>query len=118
MRCLIVDDDPIAQAILEGYVDQHDDLEHVGTVGLASEGGAFMNRQDVDLVLLDVELGTESGFDLARRAAWWTQIIFVTGKPEYAASSYDYRAADYLLKPIGYRRFQEAIDRARRLNKA
>ena len=112
-RCLIVEDSPVSRAVLEGYVAIHSRLELVASVGTLAVAAEALDG--VDLVLLDIELGEESGLAVARRLGPDVQLIVTTSNEEYALESVRYRAADFLLKPFGFPRFAEAVDRARRL---
>lgn len=114
-RCLIVEDSLISRTVLEGFVDHHPDLVLAGSVGTLADAAARLNQGGIQLVLLDVELSDGSGVNLARRLDRDVQCIFVTGEEAYARDAYQHRAADFLLKPVGYRRFEEAIERAHKL---
>lgn len=115
LRTLIVEDSPVSRAVLEGYTAAHAGLELAASVGTPAEAAAVLDAGAVDLVLLDIELGEESGIAIARRLGPDVQLIVTTSQEAYAIDSARFRAADFLLKPIGHRRFVEAIDRARRL---
>ncbi len=115
LRCLIVEDGPVSRTVLEGFVGAHSGLDLVASVGTAGEAAAVLDAGGVDLVLLDVELPDGSGMNVARRLGTTVQFILTTASEDHAMDAFQYRAADYLLKPVGYRRFVEAIERARRL---
>ena len=115
LQCLIVEDSPVSRAILEGYVAVLSGVALVASVATLAEAAAVLDAGGVDLVLLDIELGDESGFAIARRLGPEVQVVFTTATEAYAIESTHFRAADFLLKPIGFPRFAEAVDRARRL---
>ena len=115
LGCLVVEDSPVSRAVLEGYVDAHPGTSLVGSAGTPAEAAALLDVGGVELVLLDIELGEESGLSIARRLGPDIHLIVTTATEAYAVESAHFRAADFLLKPIGYRRFAEAVGRARRL---
>lgn len=115
MRCLLVEDDPIARTVLAHLVTQHGGLTLVDACESATEALAVLARASVDLVLLDIEMPGPSGLELARRMPKDVQTIIVTGKEEYAFDAFDHGVADYLLKPVDAERFARAVSRAQRL---
>ncbi|WP_412061861.1 LytR/AlgR family response regulator transcription factor [Rubrivirga sp. IMCC45206] len=115
LRGLIVEDSPVSRAVLEGYVARHSGVTLVASVADPAGAASALDAHAVDLVFLDIELGDESGLAIARRLAPGVQLVVTTAREQYAIDSVHFRAADFLLKPIGYRRFAEAVDRARRL---
>ncbi len=119
MRCLIVDDDPIARHVLEQYVSQCGCAELAGTCSSAVEASnRLLAAPDVDLLLLDVEMPGMSGLHLARTVPAEVQVVLVTGRREYALEAFDIDATDYLLKPVDYQLFLRAIQRARKRQEA
>ncbi len=118
LRVLIVEDGPITRAIFERYVAKHPGLSLSASVATAADAAGALSHGDVDLVILDVELPDASGFAIARRLGPDVPFVVTTTTEDYAMDGFRYRAADYLLKPVGYRRFSEAVDRAARLRRS
>lgn len=112
MRCLIVDDEPIARRGMVKLVGSRSELSVAGVVGNASEALAFLSENSVDLVFLDIEMPGLSGMELARRLPERCQVVFTTAYSDYACESYDVDATDYLMKPIDPERFNRAVDKA------
>jgi len=112
MNCIIVDDDKICCKILEGYVKKSSSLNLIGSF---SESIAARNiltqRQDVDLIILDIEMPEMNGFDFIGSLDFPPNIIIVTSGEEYALKAFDFNVVDYLLKPVSYGRFCKAIDK-------
>lgn len=112
MRCLIVDDEPIARRGMVKLVGSRSELSVAGVAGSADEALAFLGENSVDLVFLDIEMPGLSGMELARRLPEGCQVVFTTAYSDYACESYDVDATDYLMKPIDPDRFNHAVDKA------
>lgn len=112
MRCLIVDDEPIARRGMVKLVGSRSELSVAGVVGNADEALAFLGANSVDLVFLDIEMSGLNGMELARRLPERCQVVFTTAYSDYACESYDVDATDYLMKPIDPDRFNHAVDKA------
>lgn len=100
MRCLIVDDEPIARMGMVKLVGSRSELSVAGVAGNADEALAFLCENSVDLVFLDIEMPGLNGMELARRLPERCQVVFTTAYSDYACESYDVDATDYLMKPI------------------
>ena len=111
-KVLIVDDEFLARKLLQGYVEKMPELELVGTCANIAEAHKALNETEVDILLLDIHLPDLSGMEFARTQQNLPAIIFTTAYSEYALESYDVSAVDYLLKPIRFERFEEAIRKA------
>lgn len=112
MRCLIVDDEPIARRGMVKLVGSRSELSVAGVVGNADEALAFLGENSVDLVFLDIEMPGLNGMELARRLPERCQVVFTTAYSDYACESYDVDATDYLMKPIDPDRFNHAVNKA------
>ncbi|MBN1272736.1 MAG: response regulator transcription factor, partial [Candidatus Aminicenantes bacterium] len=112
-RCVIVDDESGAVEILSDYVNRHHELELLKTFRDSIEALTFLTRSEVDLVFLDIDMPNLDGMQFAELMRGRNiQVIFCTAYSEYAVESYEKEAVDYLLKPIGYERFCQAVDKA------
>ncbi len=113
MKCLIVDDDPLACKSLLRFCRQVPELEvvHVATDG--SEALQWLEKEDIDLLFLDVEMPGLSGIELLEALPALPLVIFTTAKKDYAYEAFEYKAVDYLKKPIAWPRFIEAVSKAR-----
>lgn len=112
LKVLIADDEPIARDILTAYVSKVSTLELVGACNNALEVFATLNKQEVDLLLLDINMPEVTGVDLLRSLKDPPMVIFTTAYSEYAIESYELNAIDYLLKPIAFDRFIKAVNKA------
>lgn len=112
MRILIVDDEPIARDILETYVLRLTDATLAGKCKNALEAFGTLSREQVDVMLLDINMPEISGTELINTLKNPPLVIFTTAYSEYAVESYELNALDYLLKPISFERFLKAINKA------
>lgn len=112
MNCIIVDDDLMSRKVIEGYVLKFSALNLVGIFSDSiSARNELMNRSDVDLIFLDVEMPEMNGFDFINSLDNPPNIIIVSGGDQYAIKAFDFNVVDYLLKPIQYSRFCKAVDK-------
>ncbi len=117
VRILIVDDEPLAHRVLEGYCEKIDYIEVVGNCydGLSTLN--FLNKEKVDAILLDIQMPDLTGLELLDSLKQDTpKVIFTTAYTEYAMASFDYdQVVDYLHKPIRITRFIKAIERLKKV---
>ncbi len=113
LRALIVDDERLARRALRSTLAEQDGVEVMGEAGTVDEAAALIQEDAPDVVLLDVQMRRETGFDLLDRLEAPVQIIFVTAYDEYAVRAFEVNALDYLLKPVAPARLAEALHRAR-----
>jgi len=113
IRCLIVDDEPIAQQILETYCAYLPELEVVGSCGNALEARQALLHQRVDLLFLDINMPILDGLAFLRTLAKPPLIVFTTAYKEFAHEAFDLAATDYLLKPFSLERFMVALEKVR-----
>jgi DNA-binding LytR/AlgR family response regulator len=112
MNCIIVDDDILTCKILEGYVGKSTSLNLIGTFSDPVEArDVLTKRQDIDLVILDIQMPEMDGFEIIRSLEFPPNIIIISSAEEYALKAFDLNVVDYLLKPITYGRFCKAIDK-------
>lgn len=112
IQVLIVDDEPLARDILETYLLKTPDVQLAGTCKNALEAFSLLSKQQVDIMLLDINMPEISGMDFLKTLKNPPGIIFTTAYSEYAVESYELNALDYLLKPISFERFLKAINKA------
>jgi len=112
MNCIIVDDDILTCKILEGYVSKSTALNLVGTFSDSIEARDVLSkRQDIDLVILDIQMPNMDGFDFIRSLDFPPNIILISSSEEFALKAFDFNVVDFLLKPVTYGRFCKAIDK-------
>ena len=112
MKCIIVDDEPIARKGIRSLVARIPELELMEMFNNASSAAIYLTSHPVDLVFLDVQMPGITGIEFARNIPKNTLIIFTTAYTEYALDSYEVDAVDYLVKPIEFERFQKAVNKA------
>jgi DNA-binding LytR/AlgR family response regulator len=112
LNILIVDDEPLALEVLQTYIAKIETLKLAGVCKNAFEAFAALNKQPVDLLLLDINMPEMSGIDFLKSLKNPPLVIFTTAYTEFAVESYELNALDYLLKPIPFARFLSAINKA------
>lgn len=112
LKVLIVDDEPLAQELLEAYLQKLPDFELIGKCGNALEAFSVLNKQSIDLMLLDINMPEINGMEFLKTLKTPPKVIFTTAYANYAVESYELNATDYLLKPITFERFFKAINKA------
>ena len=109
IKCIIVDDEPPAIRLLEKYVAKVSFLELVTSTTKPLQALQILEKEQVDLVFLDIQMPELSGIQLSKIINNKTKIIFTTAYPQFALESYDLAAVDYLLKPFEFERFYKAV---------
>jgi two-component SAPR family response regulator len=117
MRCLIVDDEPLARQLLESYVRKIEELVLVKSCGNALEVFAALQLNTVDLIFLDIEMPNITGIELLRSLQHKPHVILTTAYREYAFEAYNLDVVDYLLKPISFDRFLRSIAKIKQLQR-
>jgi DNA-binding LytR/AlgR family response regulator len=112
MKCIIVDDEPLAREILAEYVADMPSLELVGSYSSAILAMEGLKRQEVDLIFLDVNMPRLSGIEFIRAMERRPAVILTTAYPDYALQGYELDVVDYLLKPFSFERFLKAVQKA------
>ncbi len=109
IRCVIIDDEPLAREILEQFVAECDSVELLASFASAVEAREYVRSKPVDLLLLDINLPELSGVDFIKTLPKAPLVVFTTAYPQYALDGFEVDAVDYLLKPIPFARFQKAM---------
>jgi DNA-binding LytR/AlgR family response regulator len=112
IRCIAVDDEPLALDILESYISKLPYLQLVKTCSSATEAMQVLQEEQVDLMFLDIEMPELTGLQFLNILRHQPLVIFTTAYAEYAMEGFNYDAADYLLKPIPFDRFLKAVSKA------
>lgn len=113
IRCIVIDDEPLAAQMVRNFVQRTPFLEFVAMYTDAVEALEALKANPVDLLFLDIHMPDLDGMSLAAMVPQQTRIIFTTAFKEYAFDSYGVNALDFLLKPISYARFLAAAEKAR-----
>ena len=112
MRCLIVDDEPLAHDVILSYIREVPFLEIAGQCYRATEALDFLNKSEIDLIFLDIRMPKLSGLDFLKTLQKQPIVIITSAYEEHALESFDLDVCDYLLKPFRFDRFLKASNRA------
>ncbi len=116
IRCIAVDDEPLALALIESYIKKTPFLEFVGGYTNSLEALSVLERGDIDLAFLDIQMADMTGLDIASSIdTFRTKVIFTTAFDQYALEGFRVDALDYLLKPISYGDFLRSAKKVQRL---
>ena len=116
LKCIIVDDEPLAVRLLESYVEKTPDLQLMASFTDSITAINAIKAQKPDLLFLDIQMPNIDGMELAHSLPEETRVVFTTAFKEYAFESYEVNALDFLLKPIRYNKFLAAVDKAKKLH--
>lgn len=118
MKCIIIDDEPLAIDVVESYCKALGGIEVVKTFTNALEALDFINNNSIQLVFSDIEMPNITGIDLVKSLEGKVPyFIFTTAYPQYALDGFDLNAVDYLVKPIPFPRFIKAVNRVKEMKK-
>ena len=112
IKCIIVDDEPLARDVLEGYANQIDQLEVVAVCANAVEAFGHLQKEQIDLVFLDIKMPKINGLELLESLNPVPLVVFTTAYREFAIKAFELDAIDYLLKPISLSRFMKTVAKA------
>lgn len=112
LKCVIVDDEPLALGLLKSYALQTPFLDLVGTYNSAIEALDVIHNTDVDLIFLDINMPKMNGLEFSKLLPPSIKVIFTTAYDQFALDGFKVNALDYLLKPISYPDFLNAANRA------
>jgi two-component system LytT family response regulator len=115
MKCVIIDDEPLAVDLIREFVSKIDSLELVNTFNNAIDAISIINQSTVDLIFLDIEMPHFSGIDFINAIDKKPLIIFTTAYSDYAVEGFNLGAVDYLVKPIPFHRFLKSVIRAQQI---
>ena len=113
LKCIIVDDEPLAVKLMESFVNKTPELTLLGSYTDSVEAINAIKEQAPNLLFLDIQMPDLNGMELAHMLPSETRVIFTTAFKEYAFESYEVNALDFLLKPIRYNKFLAAVDKAK-----
>lgn len=111
IRCLVIDDEPLARQLLTGYISQVDALTLVASCESAMEAFGILHQQEVDLLFLDIRMPGITGLNFIKSLKNPPAVIFTTAYHEHAVEAFELEAVDYLLKPITLERFIKAVQK-------
>lgn len=116
MRCIIIDDEPLAREGMELNIDEVNYLELVGQFGNALRANEYLQQNKVDLMFLDIQMPGITGLEFLKSLKNRPLVILTTAYPQYALEGFDLDVVDYLVKPIRLNRFIKAVNKAKELH--
>ena len=109
LKCIIVDDEPLAISFLDRYCKKQGNLEVIETFTDSELALTFLASNEIEILFLDVEMPGITGFELLDKLQYMPKVVLTTSKTDYAFDAFQYNVSDYLKKPISYNRFLESI---------
>jgi DNA-binding LytR/AlgR family response regulator len=111
IKCIIIEDERLAQDIIRSHLERTERFTLLGIFRTAPEAKELLDREEVDLMFLDIQLPGMTGLHFLRSLINPPLVVFTTSYPEYALESYEFNVIDYLLKPVSYERFSKTVDK-------
>ncbi|WP_294219810.1 LytTR family DNA-binding domain-containing protein [uncultured Chryseobacterium sp.] len=111
IKCILVDDEPLAISLLENHISKMGELKIVATCNNALEAYRILRGQQVDLMFLDIQMPDLNGIEFFKSLDKKPAVIFTTAHRDYALEGFELQAVDYLLKPITFERFFRSVQR-------
>jgi two-component system, LytTR family, response regulator len=118
MKCVILDDEPLAVELITSYINDTENLQLAFASTNAYEAIQYIQKNEVDIVFLDMQMPELNGIQVLKIIGTGYKIIFTTAYTDYALDGYEYNITDYLLKPISFERFTKAIEKINQNNNA
>ncbi len=112
IRCLLVDDEELARALLQNYIGRLPNLEVAASCANPLEAMSVLQQQTIDLLFLDIQMPELTGIEFLRTLTHKPLVIFTTAYSEFALDGYALDVTDYLLKPFSFERFLQAVNKA------
>ncbi len=116
LKCIIVDDEPIARKVIEEFIEDIDFMEVVGQAENPAKAIKLLNDNIVDVIFLDINMPTISGIDFLKSSKNTASIIMTTAYAEHAVEAFSLDVLDYLVKPIPFDRFLKACNKAKEVS--
>jgi DNA-binding LytR/AlgR family response regulator len=113
IRCIIIDDEPLARKGLKEYIEDTPFLQLEGEFDTALKAVDLLNEGTVQLIFLDIQMPKITGIEFFKSLQHAPPVIFTTAYPQYALDGFELNALDYLVKPISFERFLKAVQRAK-----
>jgi DNA-binding LytR/AlgR family response regulator len=118
LRCVIIDDEPIARKGLKEYMQDAPFLQLAGEFDNPLKAAELLMQEKIDLLFLDIQMPKMTGLEFLKTLSHPPMVIFTTAYPQYAVEGFEWNAIDYLLKPFSFERFWKAVSKARTMQEA
>ncbi|THU35881.1 response regulator transcription factor [Niastella caeni] len=118
LRCVIIDDEPIARKGLKEYIQDAAFLQLAGEFDNPLKAADLLRQEKIDLLFLDIQMPKMTGMEFLKTLSHPPMVIFTTAYPQYAVEGFEWNAIDYLLKPFSFERFWKAVSKARSVQEA
>jgi len=118
LRCVIIDDEPIARKGLKEYIQDAPFLQLMGEFDNPLKAADLLMQEKIDLLFLDIQMPKMTGMEFLKTLQQPPMVIFTTAYPQYAVEGFEWNAIDYLLKPFSFERFWKAVSKARSMQEA
>jgi DNA-binding LytR/AlgR family response regulator len=112
LNCLVIDDEPLARAHIEGYIARTPFLKLAGSARNAAIACDVLDNEAIDLIFLDIKMPQTTGIGFLQQRDIFQQVVMITAFPEFAIDGFELNVADYLVKPVTFERFTKAVERA------
>jgi len=116
LKCIIIDDEPVARKILQEFVGEIDYLELVGQAENPLKATTLLNDHAIDVIFLDINMPKINGIDFLKSSKTSASVIMTTAYAEYAVEAFGLDVLDYLVKPIAFNRFVKACNKAKEIS--
>ena len=113
LKCVIIDDEPIARQLIAEFIDDIDYLELLGDAENPAKAIKLLTENNVDLIFLDINMPTINGINFLKNSKTTASVIMTTAYPQYAVEAFELDVLDYLVKPIPFERFLKACNKAK-----
>ena len=115
LKCVIIDDEPVARQLIAEFVGDIDYLELLGEAENPAKAIKLLTENAVDLIFLDINMPTINGINFLKSSKTTASVIMTTAYPQYAVEAFELDVLDYLVKPIPFERFLKACNKAKEL---
>jgi len=116
LKCVIIDDEPVARKILQEFIEEIEYLELAGQAENPLKAITLLNDNDIDLIFLDINMPKINGIDFLKNSKTTANVIMTTAYADYAVEAYGLDVLDYLIKPIAFDRFLKACNKSKEIS--
>lgn len=113
LKCIVVDDEPIARKVLQEFIEEIDFLEWGGQAENPLKALTLLKEKDIDIIFLDINMPKINGIDFLKSSKLKADVVITTAYPMYAVEAYGLDVLDYLVKPISFERFLKSCNKVK-----